>query len=225
VPFPAFADCPQYAPPASRPRKPVTDLENALDHLETALVVFDSTAKPIFANRAARELSGRKGGGIKITPSRIAAEDPLENARLQAIIARAISAGTRGGTECGGATLVSRADKRPLQILAGPFNECHNSRAPRGAVAALFISDPDRAPAFRAEVLRELYRVTPAEARLAALLLTGKSLPELADKLGVAHETVRAQMKSVLHKTGTTRQGELVSLLSKLDHSGHSAIA
>jgi DNA-binding CsgD family transcriptional regulator len=193
----------------------VTDLENALDHLETALVIFDSAAKPIFANRAARELSDRKAG-IQITPSRVTVEDPLENARLQAILTRAISAGTRGGKEYGGAMLVSRADKRPLQILAGPFNECHNSRAPRGAVAAMFISDPDRIPGFRSDVLRELYGITPAEARLAALVLTGKSLPELADTLGVAHETVRAQLKSVLHKTGTSRQGELVSLLSKL---------
>ena len=193
----------------------VTDLESALDHLETALVIFDSSAKPIFANRAACELSGRKGG-IQITPTHVRAEDSLENARLQAIIARAIAAGTRGGEEYGGAMLVSRADRRPLQILAGPFNKCHNPRAPRGAVAALFISDPDRAPGFRAEVLRELYGMTRAEARLATLLLTGKSLPELAESLGVAHETVRAQMKSVLHKTGTARQGELVSLLSKL---------
>jgi DNA-binding CsgD family transcriptional regulator/PAS domain-containing protein len=193
----------------------VTDLENALDHLETALVIFDSTAKPVFVNRAARQLSELKDG-IQITATRITVQDPTENARLQTIIARAIAAGTRGGKEFGGATLISRADKRPLQALAGPFHECNQSNAPREAVAALFISDPDRAPGFRAEVLRELYGMTSAEARLATMLLTGKSLPELAESLGVTHETVRAQMKSVLHKTGTARQGELVSLLSKL---------
>jgi DNA-binding CsgD family transcriptional regulator len=193
----------------------VMDLENALDQLETALVIFDSTAKPVFVNRAARQLSELKDG-IQITATRITVQDPTENARLQTIIARAIAAGTRGGKEFGGATLVSRADKRPLQVLAGPFHECNQSNAPRESVAALFISDPDRAPGFRAEVLRELYGMTRAEARLATMLLNGKSLPELAESLGVAHETVRAQMKSVLHKTGTARQGELVSLLSKL---------
>jgi DNA-binding CsgD family transcriptional regulator len=193
----------------------VTGLENALDQLETALVIFESSGKPVFANRAARQLSELKDG-FQITPTRVAAHDPTENTRLQAIIARAISAGTRAGKEFGGAMLVSRPGKRPLQVLAGPFQECNHLQAPRGAVAALFVSDPDRAPGFRVEVLRELYGMTPAEARLAALLLSGKSLPELADSLGVAHETVRAQMKSVLHKTGTTRQGELVRVLSKL---------
>jgi DNA-binding CsgD family transcriptional regulator/PAS domain-containing protein len=195
----------------------VTDLENALDQLETALVIFDSAANPVFVNRAARQLFERKCG-IEITKARVTAQNPGENTRLQAILARAIAAGTRGGREFGGAMLVSRAGKPPLQVLAGPFQECNHSHAPRGAVAALFISDPDRMPGFRAEVLRELYGVTPAEARLAALLLTGKALPELADNLGVTHETVRAQMKSILHKTGTTRQTGLVGLLSKLNH-------
>ena len=81
-------------------------------------------------------------------------------------------------------------------------------------MAALFISDPDRAPGFRAEILRDLYGMTSAEARLAILLLTGKSLPELAEKLDVAHETVRAQLKSILHKTGTTNHRLAIGLRS-----------
>jgi DNA-binding CsgD family transcriptional regulator/PAS domain-containing protein len=194
----------------------VNDLENALDQLETALVIFDSAAKPVFANRAARQLYSANSG-IEITPTRVTVLDPTENARLQAIIARAVCAGTRGANQFGGAMLVSRSDKPPLQILAGPFNE-HTTHAPRGAVAALFISDPERTPGCRPEVLRELYGLTPAETRLAVLLTTGRSLPDLAESLDVSHETVRSQIKSVMHKTGTSRQGELVSLLSKLTH-------
>jgi hypothetical protein len=57
---------------------------------------------------------------------------------------RAISAGTRSGKEYGGAILVSRADKRSLEILADPFSECHNPRASRRAVvgAVHFTSRP-----------------------------------------------------------------------------------
>jgi exonuclease VII small subunit len=76
----------------------VNDLENALDQLETALVIFNSAAKPVFANRAARQLHSANGE-IEITPTRVTVLDPTENTRLQAIIARAICAGTRGGKE------------------------------------------------------------------------------------------------------------------------------
>jgi DNA-binding CsgD family transcriptional regulator len=33
---------------------------------------------------------------------------------------------------------------------------------------------------------------------------------------GIGRETVRTQIKSIFHKTGTQRQGELVRLLSSL---------
>src|SRR5262249_55408664 len=41
-------------------------------------------------------------------------------------------------------------------------------------------------------------------------LVTGTSLKSSAKALGVSYETVRRQVKSVFHKTGTHRQSELV---------------
>ena len=192
----------------------VSDLETALDQLGTALVLLDAEAKPILANRAARQICDQRDG-LDLSASRLSAHEPSENARLREIIARAISVGRNKSTEHGGAMLVSRIDKRPLQILAAPFIS-HGLAAPRGAVAVVFISDPEQKPALRSQILRELYGLTQAEARLSLLLLDGGSLAETADVIGVTHETARSQIKSVLHKTGTARQGELIRLLSSL---------
>jgi DNA-binding CsgD family transcriptional regulator len=58
--------------------------------------------------------------------------------------------------------------------------------------------------------LQNRFDLTRAEARLVVHLLTGTSLKSSAKAFGVTYETVRRQVKSVFHKTGTHRQSELV---------------
>jgi DNA-binding CsgD family transcriptional regulator len=60
-----------------------------------------------------------------------------------------------------------------------------------------------------------LYNLSPAELRVASALLTGKSPEEYAQEAGVTLNTVRTQVKSLFQKTGTHRQSELVSVLSR----------
>jgi DNA-binding CsgD family transcriptional regulator len=61
--------------------------------------------------------------------------------------------------------------------------------------------------------LCELHGLTPAEARLAAALVRGFSLEEAAAELVISRNTARTHLKRVFAKTGTCRQGELISLL------------
>jgi len=64
--------------------------------------------------------------------------------------------------------------------------------------------------------LRTAFRLTEAEARLAAKLARGESLENVADQFGIGKETARSQLKSIFGKTGVHRQGELVALLARL---------
>ncbi|TVQ84965.1 MAG: helix-turn-helix transcriptional regulator [Chromatiaceae bacterium] len=57
------------------------------------------------------------------------------------------------------------------------------------------------------------HRLTPAEVRLVDLLPRAGSLRGAASRLQRSHNTVRAQMRSVLAKTGTKSQVELLGLL------------
>lgn len=66
-------------------------------------------------------------------------------------------------------------------------------------------------------VLAELFGLTPAEGRLAAMLVNGKSVIECAEELGVRVSTVREQLSNLFAKTRTSRQPELVAMLSRLD--------
>ena len=69
-------------------------------------------------------------------------------------------------------------------------------------------------------ILQDLFGFTPAESRLATLLVNGKSVLECAEALGVRISTVREQLSNLFAKTQTSRQPELVSMLSRLDLLG-----
>lgn len=65
-----------------------------------------------------------------------------------------------------------------------------------------------------AEVVQGLFDLTPAEARLAALIAAGDAPVPAAAKLGITPSTARSVLKRVFQKTGVSRQAELVGLLA-----------
>lgn len=80
--------------------------------------------------------------------------------------------------------------------------------------ANLFVVTPVGVPqAPSAHILHGLFDLSPAEARVAQRIVEGNSIEEIAKANNVSRETVRNQVKSVLAKTGTSRQAELVGLL------------
>jgi DNA-binding CsgD family transcriptional regulator len=66
------------------------------------------------------------------------------------------------------------------------------------------------------DLLNGLFDLSPAEIRAAQGLLAGKSIDDLATDLGLSRETIRSQVKAVLAKTGTSRQADLMALLSNV---------
>jgi DNA-binding CsgD family transcriptional regulator len=64
------------------------------------------------------------------------------------------------------------------------------------------------------ELLRSLFDLTVAEARVARGLAAGRSLDDIARSGGVSITTVRSQLRRVLEKTGCTRQAEVAALLA-----------
>lgn len=66
------------------------------------------------------------------------------------------------------------------------------------------------------ERLGELYKLTPAEARLAATLAEGASMEDFAATRGISMNTAKFLLKGVFSKTGARRQGALVAQLRSL---------
>lgn len=81
------------------------------------------------------------------------------------------------------------------------------------AIVVLTPLHPD-GPAPNPELLGGLFDLTPAEARVAGGIASGKTVQEIAAISAISPETVRSHLKSVLAKTGVNRQADLVILLS-----------
>lgn len=68
--------------------------------------------------------------------------------------------------------------------------------------------------------LCEIFDFTRAEARVAIGLCRGKVAKDIAGLNGVTIATVRTQLRAVFAKTGTSRQAELVQLISAIPRRG-----
>lgn len=98
-----------------------------------------------------------------------------------------------------------------LRRLPGIGTVYEDSVAP---AIAVFISDPEMSAQPRASVLAQVFSLTRREADLAVALLQGWTLRDQADARGVKISTERSHLKSLMQKTGTHRQADLVRLLS-----------
>lgn len=190
----------------------VSGLENAFDRLDSALVLLDAEGQVVLVNRAASVILS-KTEGLSLGKSKLMATGTAVSARLKALIAEAIATATGKGLHGGGALQIPRTGTRPLQLLISPIR-IEEGALPGSAVAVVFFNDPDCIPAVPADVLRELFGLTFAEARLAQDLVAGKSLLEAAEQCRIKHETARTQVKSMFQKTGARRQSELLLLLT-----------
>ncbi|MFN3933158.1 MAG: alpha/beta fold hydrolase [Parvibaculum sp.] len=86
--------------------------------------------------------------------------------------------------------------------------------SPEGAI--VFVAPDREAASGEANMYRETFGLTPAEARLAARLKEGLSLKEAAEELGISVNTARNQIKSVFEKLGVNRQSDLIRHLTEL---------
>jgi DNA-binding CsgD family transcriptional regulator/PAS domain-containing protein len=189
---------------------------HALDHLPTGVVLVDGSGKVIFANIAA-ERTLRAGEGLTVEGGRLVAILASETTSLRALINAAVCTSTGEGLHPGGVMNISRPQfERALNVLVSPVPASVTGGTFGQAGAVVLISNPEQADAPDPDVLRALFRLTAAEARLAIAICSGLSLSEAAETLNIGRETAKSHLKQVFAKTATSRQGELVAMIGRL---------
>ena len=167
----------------------------------------------VTANQAAEEILAAKDG-LTLEPDGLNVTHHGARARFKELIAAAAHPAPGGGHDAGGDLLVPRASSRwPLQLLVVPFTMTRKLLASGRPVALLFLFDREHYGRIDERRLRKLYRLTVAEARLAAMLAHGQRLDEAAEDLAITYETARTHLKRIFSKTGADRQPELVRLI------------
>jgi DNA-binding CsgD family transcriptional regulator len=186
-------------------------METALNMLTIGVILLGAKGEVLLMNRRAEEVLNRRDG-LLLTNGKLSAAIYGESGRFQMMIGGAAHTGCGKGFSAGGTILISREKGRPISVTAAPLHEFSANLSQQPA-AVLFISDPDQRVELPSDMLRRCYGLTPAEARLAMILVEGRSLKEAADSCAVTHNTAKSQLKSVFMKTQVRRQGELIRLL------------
>lgn len=84
------------------------------------------------------------------------------------------------------------------------------------AVAILVLIRPSATPTSRTPLLQALFDLSPTEASVAARIAAGRTVDEIASADAKSPDTVRNQLKSVMSKTGCSRQLDLARMLAQL---------
>lgn len=195
-------------------------LSEALDRIATGVLLLDERGRVTLFNRTAGELV-RRGDGLAIDRAQqLVAARPVDTAALRRAIVGACTTGAAERSEdasplhAGNALLVSRpSGRRALQLTVSPLRVRVPVLAGEPPRAIVLVADPDARPVPSEEVWRRLFALTPAEARLAGLLVSGMRVHECSDALAVSQATVRTHLKRLIHKTGSRTQSDLMRAL------------
>jgi DNA-binding CsgD family transcriptional regulator len=185
-------------------------LADALEPAGHAIALVGRAGRVVYTNE---RFSRAIGDGLLVKDGRLGSWQARSDAALAAAIGRALAENLR---EPPGAVLLPRRLGRPLVAHVLPVvGQARDLLHLVGAIVTL--TDLAETPAAAADaMLIEAFGLTPAEARLAAEIAAGGTLPEIARAKGISHETLRSRLKSVFDKTGTGRQTELALLVSRM---------
>ena len=83
-------------------------------------------------------------------------------------------------------------------------------------LAMLVLKSGDAASSLDPQAIAVALGLSPTEARLALLLVAGKTIKEFASIEGMSWHTARSHLKNLMGKTGCHRQVELVQLFQSV---------
>jgi DNA-binding CsgD family transcriptional regulator len=192
-------------------RTALTSATNALREVDLPAVAIDRRGNVLDVNSGVEHVFD-ESFGIKI--GRLSTSDGKAQQLLDKLFERLSSTGDKENFPAE-PILVRRQKRTPVIIRVLPV-PCAARTPFLGARAILTFTMCDQRPTVTANTLAEVFGLTPAEGRLASIIAEGASPEQAAERLGVARETARNQLKAVFAKTRTHRQSELVALLAKL---------
>ncbi|MGH8194089.1 MAG: helix-turn-helix transcriptional regulator [Woeseiaceae bacterium] len=189
------------------------DAKRALDLLPTGILLVNEVGEVLLASRRAEDILEARDG-LTVRGGELRASNEQETQKLRSLVTRSIQTARGRSTDPGGALRISRRlAARPLQVVVSPVRGVRCLLAGTRSAAAILLTDPDRSVNVHEAWLCQLHGLSRVEARLAALLVQGKSVEQAAKALRISVNTGRAYLKRIFDKTGVNRQAELVRLV------------
>ncbi len=174
----------------------------ALNHVRTAILLVDRSAKLLFANeKAAAHL---QTGALTIQQGKVQGRTRRTDEALRQSIERA----TRPERPAADTVDVAATGQNgPLSILVAPLPD---QAASHGEPLAMLLVDGGESPLVEQIRFSRAYNLTPAEARLLSALVSGERMSEYAQRRGISVTTAKSHLRALFDKTGERRQADLI---------------
>ena len=194
-------------------------LDHVVEDLPFSVFFVDADLRIHYSNFAADALRRLPAGPFGSADGILRALDPAQDAMLRQAAQRTMTT-KRTPTAV---LQLSRpeSDERyfaiaRLAVREGQYNQLHDVILDPGPLVMLVVHGSIEIASLPMDLLWRAFSLTESEARLAEALLGGATLADFAKAREVSKQTLRNQLVGVMRKTGTRRQSELVSLLTRL---------
>ncbi len=167
-----------------------------LDAMPKAVLVVDSHLHPLHANPAGQAAIA---AGVLRQPG----------------LATAVTEAGKGDHSAAVPMLDAEGSALVLHVLPLRHGALRPGLVP-SAAAAIFVTGATATSALPTKAVAELFDLTPAETRVLAEIVAGKSLAEVAATLDIGVGTVRTHLLRLFSKTRTNRQADLLRLVDSL---------
>ncbi|HVX73522.1 MAG: helix-turn-helix transcriptional regulator [Devosia sp.] len=194
-------------------------LDNVLEDLPFAMLLVDAGMHIHYANLNADNMRHSQASPFLGLDGTLRAADEAGDAELRNLVSK-IATSKRASTTV---LRLNRpgSDESYLVVARlayrGPQNyQLHDAILDPGPLVTLIVHGTLDAASLPLDLLWRAFGLTEAEAQLAEALVKGATLADFAQEREVSKQTLRNQLVGVMRKTGTRRQSELVSLLTRL---------
>jgi DNA-binding CsgD family transcriptional regulator len=180
----------------------------ALEQIAAGVVVTDARGQVIECNSAAERIL-RRDDGLVVRGGMLVTRRVFESSKMAKLIAAASQ--RQGEVNADHMLVVRLGGRAPYALTVVPLS-AGLAQYERPLTMVLIADPEEHRPSQRA--LAEFFGFSPAESHLAAALMQGRRLGDIARERGVRITTVRSQLSSVLKKVGAERQSDLVRVLA-----------
>jgi DNA-binding CsgD family transcriptional regulator len=194
-------------------------LEGVVADLPFTVFFVDANMRIHYSNFHAESLRRQHEGPFSSADGVLRATDERSDASLRNLVLKVISS-RRTPTSVLQLSEPSNDERyfaiARLAVRSGQHYQLHDSILDPGPLVMLVVHGSLEMSSLPTDLLWRAFSLTDSEARLAEALLNGATLADFAREREVSKQTLRNQLVGVMRKTGTRRQSELVSLLTRL---------
>jgi DNA-binding CsgD family transcriptional regulator len=184
----------------------------ALDALRAAILLLDANGYITHSNASAQEILD-EADVLRSVHGRLATSDSNADRMLRQALAGMVLGGPamtgislhlagRDGSHHVGHLVPLTAGRR--QMFGASYEAC----------AVLFVSKAALDTIVAPDLIRKLFKLTPAELRVFLSIVEVGGVPDVARSMGVAETTIKTHLARIFAKTGTKRQADLVRLMA-----------